>query len=152
VRLLSGDYLFSSPVGEPSMYFTVLTVALGVLFVASAVIYWRRGKIASDNPILKRLLRRATKTFMWLAAIGLFLAAMRYVQFDYIDIPFLMLLDLVGIILAAGYFVYDLSERYPLALHRFRESHIERRYRPAPSRRAEPIRVRTSNLRGKRRR
>ena len=154
-QLLSGDYLFSSPdpTQAPSKYFLALTVGFGVLFVVSALAWWRRAKVAPENPIRRRLIRQAAKTGMWTAGIGLFLALMRYVGFDYLDEPILILLLIFAMILAVGYFIYELSERYPLAVHQLQQSHVERQYRPVAGARSEPQRARPTNRpRGKRRR
>jgi hypothetical protein len=65
--------------------------------------------------------------------------------------PILMYLLLLSMIAVVAYFVYDLSERYPLAMWKLLESHVERQYRPAPKPRREPQRQRPA-VRGKRRR
>jgi hypothetical protein len=150
LNLLSPDYLFNTP-ANTSAGFTALTVAFGVLFVVSALIYWRRGKLAPGNPVLRRYLRRASKAGMGTSAVALFLAAMRYVQFPYLSMPVLLYILLLSMIAIVGYFVYDRSERYPLAVWRLQEAHAERRYRPTPKRRSEPVPVRPK-VRGKRRR
>jgi Tfp pilus assembly protein PilO len=62
-----------------------------------------------------------------------------------------MLLLIIAMILVAGYFAYDLSERYPLALYRVQESELQRRFRPAARPVTEPQRPRPK-ARGKRRR
>src|SRR5205807_1913615 len=131
--------------------FHAMTVFFGVLFVASALAYWRRAKLASDNPVARRMIPRAAKAGMWTAAIGLFLALMRYMQIDYVAMPIWLLLLFLSMIFIVGYFVYELSERYPLAVWRLQESNLERRYRPAPRPPREPQRVRPK-VRGKRRR
>ncbi len=151
MHLLSGDYLFNTPSGTPSGWFLALTIAFAVLLVAAIVAYFRRAKLIPNDSILRRLLRRASSTAIWLAAIGLFLALMRYVNFPYLEAPILMLLLIFAIIFAVGYYVYDLSERYPLAVHRLEASHASRRFRPPVRQRAEPQRPRPK-VRGKRRR
>jgi hypothetical protein len=152
VRLLDTNYLFNTPTDSPSGYFTALTIGFGLLFVACAILYWRRAKLAPDNPILRRFIRRVTSAGMWFAAIGLFLALMRYVGLDYLGMPIWILILIVTMILFAGYYIYDLSERYPLAVWRLEETSLERRFRPAPKPRLEPQRVRPAGQRGKRRR
>lgn len=155
-QLLSGDYLFSSPdpTQAPSKYFLVLTIGFGALFVASAIAWWFRAKLAPENAVMRRFIRRASKSGMTLAGIGLFLALMRYVGFDYLDAPILMLLLFFAIILTVGYFIYELSERYPLAVFQLQQSHAQRQFRPATVPRAEPQRAprATNRPRGKRRR
>jgi hypothetical protein len=151
VTILSGDYLFNTPTTTPSVYYGVLTACFGVLFLASAFAYWRRAKLAPDNPVLRRFIRRAAKAGMWGGGLGLFLALMRYLEIDYIGIPFWTLLLLIGMILTAAYFVYDWSERYPIAVWHLQESSLQRRYRPVARLRPEPQRVRPK-VRGKRRR
>jgi hypothetical protein len=153
-QLLSGDYLFNTPDPSqaPSKYFLALTIAFGALFVVSALVWWRRAKLASDNPVRRRLIRRAAKAGMWTAAIGLFLALMRYVDFPYLAAPILVLLLIFAMILVVGYFVYELSERYPVAVYQLQQSHAERQFRPAARPRSEPARQRATNRpRGKRR-
>jgi hypothetical protein len=152
VRLLDTNYLFTTPTDSPSPYFTALTIAFGLMFVACALLYWRRAKLAPDNPILRRFIRRVTSAGMWFAAAGLFLALMRYVGLDYLGMPIWILLLFVVMILVAGYYVYDLSERYPIAVWRLQETSLERRFRPPPKPRLEPQRVRPASQRGKRRR
>lgn len=151
MQLLSGTYLFSDPNGSPTGYFLALTIALGILFVVSAIVYWRRSKLIPHNPILRRVFRRLAKAGMSACAVGLFLALMRYIEFPFLDAPILMLLLIFGMILIVGYFVYDLSEHYPLAIHRLRESHLHRQFRPVAKVRSEPQRPRPK-VRGKRRR
>ncbi|HLJ66414.1 MAG TPA: hypothetical protein VKX16_03535 [Chloroflexota bacterium] len=150
MHLLTGDYLFNTPTDE-SGYFLALTIAFALLFIGSAIAYVRRAKLARDNPIRRRLIRRAAKAGMWTSAIGLFLALMRYTQFPYLSMPIWMLLLIITMIIIVGYFVYELSERYPVAVWQLQESHLERRFRPAPKPRAEPQRPRPP-VRGKRRR
>jgi hypothetical protein len=152
VNLLSGNYLFNTPTDSPSGYFMALTIGFGVLFVASAIAYWRRSKLAPRNPILRRFIRRVSSAGMWCAGIGLFLAGMRYAGLDYLGMPIWMLILICVMILLVGYYVYDLSERYPVAVWRLRESSLERRFRPAPKPKLEPQRVRPAGQRGKRRR
>ena len=150
MHLLTGDYLFNTPTDE-SGYFLALTIVFALLFIASAFAYLRRAKLAGDNPILRRVIRRAARAGMWTAGIGLFLALMRYTQVPYLSMPIWMLLLIIAMIVIVGFFVYDLSERYPLAVHQLRESHRERRFRPTPKPRAEPQRPKAA-VRGKRRR
>jgi hypothetical protein len=150
-KILTGDYLFQTPSGEPSPYFTALTVGFALLFLVCVFLYFRRNRLAGNKPPLTRFYRRVAKTGMWIAGIGLFLALMRYVQFPFLGMPVLMYVLLLSMIGIAGYFVYDWSERYPLALQRVEEGHVQRRYRSTPRQRvARPIRPRTT--RGKRRR
>lgn len=151
LNILSGDYLFNTPTDAPSAYFGVLTAAFGVLVVGAVLAYWRRGKIARNNPIQRRFIRRVSKTCMWIGGIGLFFALMRYIAFPYLADPFWLLLLFVGAILTAAYFVYDWSERYPAAVWQLQHSTVARRYRPMPKARPEPQRVRPKQ-RGKRRR
>jgi len=153
LHLLSGDYLFSTPNYQPSAYFGVLTAALALLFLASVFAYVRRKTLAPDNPIRRRFIQRVANAGMWTGGFGLFLALMRYLQFDYLDAPILMLLLLLTIIFLAGYFVYDYSERYPIALWKLQVSHLQREYRPAPRNRPSAAKpVRPNNMRGKQRR
>lgn len=152
LHLLSGDYLFSSPSGAPSIYFGVLTAGFAVLFLASAFAYFRRAKLAPNNPVRRRFIRRAAISGMWIAGTGLFLALTRYIGLDYLDAPILMLLLLLTMIAVVGYYVYDYSERYPLAVWKLQTSQAQREYRAAPRRRVAAKPVRPANLRGKRRR
>lgn len=151
MNLLSGDYLFNTPVETPSVYFGILTAGFGVLFVAGALAYWRRAKLSRDNPIQRRFIRRVAKSAMWIGVIGLFFAIMRYIQFPYLGDPFWLLLVLIGAIGIVGYFVYDRSERYPSAVWQLQQNTMARRYRPIVKPRPEPQRVRPKE-RGKRRR
>lgn len=151
MNILSGDYLFNTPSGTPSVYFGVLTAGFAVLFLAAAIVYWRRAKLARTNPILRRFIRRVAKAAMWIAGIGLFFALMRYIQFPYLGDPFWLLLLFIGSIFVAAYFVYDRSERYPAAVWQLQQNTIARRYRPVVKPRPEPQRARPKE-RGKRRR
>src|SRR5579872_4584939 len=83
LELLSGDYLFQTPTTSASVYFNIMTIAFGAVFLLSILAYWRRGKLARDNPAARRLIRRMAKAAGWLSGIGLFLALMRYLQIDY---------------------------------------------------------------------
>lgn len=151
MHLLSGSYLFSDTVGTPSGYFLALTIAFAIIFIAGAVAYWRRAKLSPQNPVLRRLIRRAASAAMWTCGLGLFFALMRYTNFPYLSDPIFMLLLVESMVVIVGYYVYDLSERYPIAIHRLQTSHIERRYRPMSKPRSEPRRQR-AKARGKRRR
>ena len=151
MNILSGDYLFNTPTDAPSAYFGALTGLFAVLFAIAAFVYWRRGKIARNNPIQRRFIRRVAKTCMWIGGIGLFFAVMRYIGFPYLADPFWLLLLFVGAIACAAYFVYDRSERYPVAVWQLQQNTMARRYRPIAKARPEPQRVRPKQ-RGKRRR
>jgi len=148
---LKPDWLFQTPMTMPGYRFGVLTAALGLLLVLGLGAYLRRGKLGGDNPAFRRLIRRISKVAMWIAVIGLFLALMRYLSVPYLGIPILMYLLLLTMVLFVGYFVYELSERYPLASWKLEESHAGRRYRPTQKQRpaARPVK---SRARGKRRR
>jgi hypothetical protein len=152
-HLLTGDYLFQNPTNTPNSFFVLLPIFFGFLLVASILTYWRRAALAPENPVLRRFVRRAAKAGMWFGGLGLALAVLRYVQFDYLDLPIWMLLLILSLIGAIGYFVYDWSERYPVAVWKLQEAQIERRYHPTTERRVKPQPVRPNpKLRGKRRR
>lgn len=151
MRLLTGNYLFTSPVDNPSGYFLALTIAFGVLFVLCALAYWRRAKLAPNNPIRRRLIRRVAKAGMWEAGIGLFLALMRYVQFPFLSEPILLLLLIIAMIVTVGFFVYDLSEHYPMAMYRVEEAQMQRRFRPTARPATVPQKPKP-RVRGKRKR
>jgi hypothetical protein len=151
LNILSGDYLFNTPTDAPSAYFGVLTAGFAVLFAAAALAYGGRAKLARNNPIQRRFIRRVAKAAMWIAAVGLFFAFMRYIEFPYLADPFWLLLLFVGAILVAAYFVYDWSERYPVAVWQLQQNTMARRYRPIAKARPVPQRVRPKE-RGKRRR
>jgi hypothetical protein len=150
-NIFSGDYLFQTPITGPSIFFAILTGAFALLFLVSLVVYWRRARFAPQNPVLRRLLRRVATAGMWVAGFGLFLALMRYAGIDYFAMRIWMYLLFLVIIGLAAYYVYDFSERYPLAVWRLQETEAQRRYRPPPRRRTEPQPVRPK-VRGKQRR
>lgn len=150
--LLSGDYLFSSPSTLPTPWFAVLTAGFVVLFLLSAFFYWKRSMLAAGNPILRRLIRRISKAAMWTTGIGIALAVLRYIEFPYLSAPILMYLLILIMIGIAGYFVYDISERYPLAVHQLQQSQLQRRFRPAARPAREPQRPAPARARGKQRR
>lgn len=146
--------MFSSPVDNPPTAYIIVPILFAIIFLASAFAYWRRAKLAPQNPVARRYIRRVAKAGMWTSVIGLVLVGARYVQFDYLDMPFWMYLLVLAMILTAAYFVYDRSERYPLAVWRLQEADAQRRYRPAASKPREPQRARQrpERLRGKRKR
>jgi len=150
VHFISGDYLVGTPTDNPSNFFLALTIGFVILFIVSAFVYWRRAKLVPENPVKRRFVRRLAEAGLWTAGIGLFLAAMRFAQVDYVAWPLWMYLLLCTMIGIVAYFVYDASERYPLAVWRLQESNLERRYRPMSKPRPEPQRPRPKN-RGKRR-
>jgi len=152
LNILSGDYLFSSPSGEPSGYFGILTAGFVVLFLVSLGAWFRRSKLAVNNPIHRRYIRRLAESGLWTSGFGLFLALMRYIQLDYLDAPILMLLLLLVMIALVGYYVYDYSERYPAAVWKVQATQARHEYRPAPRRKVAAKPVRPNNPRGKRRR
>lgn len=155
MNFFSPDFMFSSPSGSPPSAYVIVPIVFGIIFVASAIAYWRRAKLAPQNPVARRLIRRVAKTGMWTSAIGLVLAGARYVEFDYLDMPIWMYLLVLVMVIMAAYYVYDRSERYPLAVWRLQEADAQRRYRPAASRPREPQRTarqRPGNVRGKRKR
>lgn len=151
-HLLSGDFLFSSPVGAPSPWFAVLTAGFVLLFLLSAFFYWKRATLAAGNPVMRRLIRRASQAGMWTGAIGMLLALLRYVQFPYLSAPILIYLLVLIMIAIAGYFVYDISERYPLAVYQLQESQSRQRFRPAARPVREAPRPKPTRDRGKQRR
>ena len=74
-------------------------------------------------------------------------------QLDYVDEPIWMLLLLLSMIALVGYYVYDYSERYPVAAWRLQTSAAQREFRAAPRRRTSGAKpVRPNNMRGKHRR
>jgi hypothetical protein len=150
-QLLNGDYLFSLPPGDPNSWYIVLPIGFGILLLASLFLYYRRTTLAPVNPVLRRIFRRMAQSGMWIAGMGLGLALARYVQFDYLDLPIWMLVLVLGSIVSVGYYVYEFSERYPLAMWKLEESQVARRYHAAPKRRGEtqPVKPR---VRGKQRR
>jgi hypothetical protein len=156
VNLFSTNFMFTSPSVSPPAAYIIVPIVFGILFLASAICYWRRGKLAPDNPVARRFIRRVSKAGMWTSAIGLVLAAARYAQFDYLDMPIWMYLLVLAMIITAAYYVYDRSERYPLAMWRLQEADAQRRYRPAAARPREPQRIgarnRPDRMRGKRKR
>jgi hypothetical protein len=154
VNLFSPDFMFSSPLESPPTAYVLVPIVFGIILVASALAYWRRAKLAPQNPVARRFIRRVAKAGMWTSGIGLALAAARYVQFDYVDMPIWMYLLVLAMVIVAAYYVYDRSERYPLAVWRLQEADAQRRYRPTASRAREPqhARQRPDRLRGKRRR
>jgi hypothetical protein len=152
-HLLTGDYLFQNPADAPNSFYAIVPIFFGFLLIASIVAYFRRSSLAPDNPVLRRFIRRAAYTGIWFGGLGLFLAVVRYINFDYLDQPIGMLLLVISMFVAIGYFVYDLSERYPLAVWKLQEAQLERRYQPIPERRAKSQTVRPNpRVRGKRRR
>jgi hypothetical protein len=156
VNLFSANFMFSSPTDSPPTAYILVPIVFGIILVASAIFYWRRAKLAPTNPVARRFIRRVSKAGMWTSAIGLLLAAARYVQFDYLDMPIWMYLLVLTMVILAAYYVYDRSERYPLAVWRLQEADAQRRYRPAAAKPKEPQRVgarqRPDRMRGKRRR
>jgi fatty acid desaturase len=151
VKILNGNYLFQTPLYAPSVYFDILTGGLVVMFLAGALLYWRRSKLAGENAVLRRFIRRASKAAMTWAIIGLIFALFRYGGIDYLAPPIWMYLVLLGIVVTVGYFVYDWSEHYPAAVWQLEQSHIERRFRPVSKPKLEPQRARPKQ-RGKRKR
>jgi hypothetical protein len=151
LNILNGNYLFNTPTDAPSAYFGVLTAGFAVLLIGGAIIYWRRAKLARNNPIQRRFIRRTSKAAMWIGVVGLFFAFMRYIEFPYLGEPIWLLLVLISAILVVAYFVYDRSERYPVAVWQLQQNTMARRYRPIVKPRPEPQRVRPKE-RGKRRR
>lgn len=148
MNLLSPDFMFNTPSGTPSVLFDGLTAFFVVLFLIGAVLFWRRAKLAGGNPVKRRFIRRVGGAAMWIGAIGVVLAVFIYVQLPYLGMPiwlYLLVLYMIGL---AGYYVYDLSERYPLAVHQLHINAESRRFqRPAQPRR-EPQRPRPA-ARGK---
>lgn len=151
MNILNGNYLFNTPTDTPSAYFGVLTAAFAVLLIGGVIVYWRRAKLARNNPIRRRFIRRTAKAAMWIGVVGLFFASMRYIEFPYLGAPIWLLLVLISAILVVAYFVYDRSERYPVAMWQLQQNTMARRYRPIVKARPEPQRVRPKE-RGKRRR
>lgn len=156
MNLFSSNFMFTSPADNPPTAYILVPIVFGIIFVASAIFYWRRARMAPNNPVARRFIRRVSKAGMWTSGIGLVLAGARYVQFDYLDMPFWMYLLVLSMIIVAAYYVYDRSERYPLAVWRLQEADAQRRYRPAAAKPREPQRVgarnRPDRMRGKRKR
>ncbi|HZS94337.1 MAG TPA: hypothetical protein VFA78_06050 [Chloroflexota bacterium] len=152
MRLLSGKYLFANYTTPPSWPYAVLTGFLVLLLLASVFVYWRRAKLVPDNPPLRRAVRGMAEGGMWIAGTGLFLALMRYLEIPYIDMPVLMLVLAFIAIFVIAYWVYDLSERYPLQRWQYETNQVQQRYRPQARRREEPVIRTPGRQRGKQRR
>ena len=149
MKLLDGNYLFSTPIQAPLRFFGVMTGLMVVLFLAAAFAYWRRSKLVPNNPVGRRFIRRAATAAMYWSGIALFFALMRYGGVDYLAPPIWMYLVILGMIATVAYFVYDWSEKFPLAVWQLQQSHQQRRFRPVVKGRPEPQRVRAKQ-RGKR--
>jgi hypothetical protein len=147
-HLLTGDYLTSSPDTTPSFGFALLTAFFVVVLLTSIVAYWRRAKLARENPAMRRRIRQLSQAGMWTGGTGVFLAIMRYLQIPYIDAPLLLYILILIMIAVVAYFVYDFSERYPVAVYQLEESRLERRYRRAARPVTEPRRPKPK-VRGK---
>ena len=141
MSLFDPNFMFTSPLDNPPGLYAAVPIVFGLLLVASIAAFWRRAKLSQGNPVLRRFIRRASKAGMWIGGIGLFLAIMRYIQFPFLSMPIWMYLTVLAGIGLVGYFVYDRSENYPLAIWRWQESHVDRRYRPAARAVREPQRV-----------
>lgn len=150
MQYFNGSYLFTTPTTNPSIWFDILTVFFAVLLVIGALAFWRRARLAPGNPVLRRFIRRVSQAAMWTAAIALFFVLMRDLQIPYLGMPIWLDLDILLMIGLAGYYVYDLSERYPAQVWEVRSNAEARRFRPQPRRRAEPQKPRPA-VRGKRR-
>lgn len=152
MHVLDGNYLFTTPMQAPTGFFVAVSAGFIVLLLASTFSYWRRLKLAPHNPVMRRFIRRVAYAGVWYAAIGIFLVIMRYIELPYLGMPILMYLLILAMIVSVAFYVYDYSERYPLAVWKLQETHAERRYRPTSRARSEPQRVRPRATRGKRRR
>lgn len=148
VNLFTPDFMFTTPSGTPSVLFDILTAFFVVMFIAGGLAYWRRAKLAGGNPVKRRFIRRVSSAAMWIAAIGVLLALFIYLQLPYLGMPiwlYILVLYAIGLI---GYYVYDLSERYPVAVHQLQTGQEARRFRRPPQPRREPQRPRPP-VRGK---
>ena len=153
--LFSARYLTYDPNGFPGVFFDIYTGFLVVLLLAGIYAYLRRRPLSRGVTPRRHLLRRVSQAAMWFAAIGLLLALFRYLQVLYLDIRILTYLLILAGIGYCGYLTYILSEEYPLAVRRFREGQLDRRYRATPKRKPAPVVAGTSKpviQRGKRRR
>ena len=151
MNILNGNYLFQTPAQSPSGVFTALTVGFGLLLVLGAIVYWRRNKVARNNPVLRVFIRRVSQAAMYYSVVGLFLAAMRYLSVDYLAMPIWMYLLLLCMIVSVSYYVYQFMVHVPVALWKIQQNQVERRYRPTARPRTEPQRPRPK-VRGKQRR
>lgn len=150
-HIFSSDYLFSSTAQPPSAFFAVLTAGLAVMFLVSLFVYVRRRKLFPMNAAKRRFGRRVAEAGMWIAGTGLFLALMRYIELPYLSAPILMYLLLLGLIGLAGYYVYDYSERLPLATWRLQQAAAQQKFQRTPRQRPA-TRPLQPKVRGKQRR
>lgn len=153
-NLWSTRYLSDDPSGTPSAFFAVLTAFFALLMIASIIAYVRRRKLSRGITPRRHLIRNVAKAGMWISGTGLFLAIMRYVNFQYLDARWLMYA--LGLITIAyvGYVTFYLSERYSGAVRHFQQAELDRRYRATAKRKpaATPVQSRPAVMRGKRRR
>lgn len=152
--LFSTRYLTDNPSGYPGVFFDIFTGLLVVVMAVSIYVYIRRRKLAGGVTPKRHLYRNVAQAGMWFSGTGLFLAAMRYIQMPYLGMRLLTYVWLIALVIYAGYLTNYLSEHYPVAMSRFQEGVLDKKYRSAAKRRpaAVPAQAgRSSIQRGKRR-
>lgn len=154
--LFSTRYLLDDPTGFPGIFFDIFTALLIVVLAASIYVYINRRKLAGGVTPKRHLYRNVAQAGMWFSGTALFLAAMRYVQMPYLGKRLLIYIWFLALVLYLGYLTNYLSEHYPVAMRRFQEGVLDKKYRSGAKRRPATATAasagRSPIQRGKRRR
>jgi hypothetical protein len=139
----------------PGPFYDAYTAILIVALLIAIVAYIRRRPLSRGVTPRRHLIRNTSQGVMYLAVVGLFFAVMRYLQIQWLDMRLWTYLVILSAIAYAGYVVYFISEKHPVAVYHFRRHSADQRYRVQGRQRSstpsQPA-GRPATQRGKRRR
>jgi hypothetical protein len=105
-------------------------IVLGLVFVASLVVWLLAPRIAPENRVLRRLIVRIAKWALAMSAVGLLLLLFRWQIVPFFSKRLWLILWSAGVIGGVGYLGYYWRRIYPLRLAAWADSERRRRYLP----------------------
>jgi hypothetical protein len=129
---VSWDYLTASirdtPTWGPLSIFYVSV--LGLTFLGSMFMYLDAQNRFEDHKLKRDTVRMGTQILMWIAGVGLFFFAIRYMRFEFLTFErrIWMYLTFLVFLGTVAYFVYYLRSVYPAKLAAFDRQRAKRRY------------------------
>ncbi len=129
-KLLDLGRWFTPFPGPPGPLYLVATGAFLIWTIASVGLYAGRRRFFAGNGALIGMATRFGPYGIAIGVVGLFLLAMRYLDFPYLDARFLLYLTILAAIGYLGFLAYYLRRRYPARLAAVRAEELRRRYTP----------------------
>ena len=133
--LLNTGHWFEILPGPPSPFYLVVVAAFLAWTATSVYLYSFRRKTFLGNGALIGVVARFGPYAIAVGITGLFLLAMRFVEFPYLSMRFLLYLTILSAIGYLGFLVYYMYRRYPNRVAEVRAHDLRRRYAPERKRR-----------------